>query len=525
MASLYPAINDNEYSLLKKIANNTANIADDELGDVASITGTANEITASAPTGAVTLSLPASLTFTGKTITGGTYNSPTLVTPNIGAATGTSVVLTGTVTAQGTGSHVFGTTNTVTMAAGALTATGAGTFVGANVSRATNANVLDLSATTLMQSSFIEMTHSDAASAGYTFIQSVANGVSQFRVFGNGNVTQAGNLTVSGTGTSSFAGAVNIIKSSAGNTILASIQNSGGNAGIELLGTSKTAYIVGDTGGAFRVYTNGTSGVVGTQAALFDATQNTTLAGNLTVSGVMLAADGTAAAPSRAFSTQTNKGFYHNATNEIGVAISGTLALRFGIDGAVGRLLGSTVANYLALAPGGAVDIVAAGTDQPITLTPSGTAVVSSYAAFQSYGSVNNRAEIKKVLYGATTDAATAVELTTNGAVGSGATNRITVPNNTALSVVLNISVKQSGSANAKQMLRQFVISNNGGVVAIQGTVVTLGTDSGSAGLTTVTCTVTANDTDDAIKVEVNGVAATNLRYTAYLVSTEVVYV
>lgn len=46
----------------------------------------------------------------------------------------------------------------------------------------------------------------------------------------------------------------------------------------------------------------------------------------------------------------------------------------------------------------------------------------------------------------------------------------------------------------------------------------------GSAGLTTVTCTITANDTNDCIKVEVNGVIATNLRYTAYLVSTEVLY-
>lgn len=42
---------------------------------VTSITGTANEITASAPTGAVTLSLPTALTFTGKTVTGGTLTS------------------------------------------------------------------------------------------------------------------------------------------------------------------------------------------------------------------------------------------------------------------------------------------------------------------------------------------------------------------------------------------------------------------------------------------------------------------
>ena len=51
---------------------------------VSSIAGTANEITASASTGAVTLSLPTALTFTGKTVTGGTFASPTLTTPALG---------------------------------------------------------------------------------------------------------------------------------------------------------------------------------------------------------------------------------------------------------------------------------------------------------------------------------------------------------------------------------------------------------------------------------------------------------
>lgn len=63
MASTYPSINDREFDLLKKIANNTALIADDEVGDVASITGTANQVLVNggtaAATGAVTVSLPA----------------------------------------------------------------------------------------------------------------------------------------------------------------------------------------------------------------------------------------------------------------------------------------------------------------------------------------------------------------------------------------------------------------------------------------------------------------------------------
>ena len=47
------------------------------IGAVSSVSGTANEITASGTT-SVTLSLPSALTFTGKTITGGTYTSASI---------------------------------------------------------------------------------------------------------------------------------------------------------------------------------------------------------------------------------------------------------------------------------------------------------------------------------------------------------------------------------------------------------------------------------------------------------------
>lgn len=60
-------------------------------GGVSSIAGTANEIAASAATGDVTLSLPSALTFTGKTITGGTYSAPVM-----------SGTITGTYTLGGT---------------------------------------------------------------------------------------------------------------------------------------------------------------------------------------------------------------------------------------------------------------------------------------------------------------------------------------------------------------------------------------------------------------------------------------
>ena len=66
---------------------------------VTTLAGTAAEITASAATGAVTLSLPTAITLTGKTATGGTFASPTL---------------SGTVA----GTYIFGGAPTITPTAG-----------------------------------------------------------------------------------------------------------------------------------------------------------------------------------------------------------------------------------------------------------------------------------------------------------------------------------------------------------------------------------------------------------------------
>jgi len=69
---------------------------------VTSINGTAGEVAVNSPVGAVTISLPAALVFTGKTIAGGTYNAPVLTNAALGTpasgvltnATGTALGLT-----------------------------------------------------------------------------------------------------------------------------------------------------------------------------------------------------------------------------------------------------------------------------------------------------------------------------------------------------------------------------------------------------------------------------------------------
>ena len=111
------------------------------------------------------------------------------------------------------------------------------------------------------------------------------------------------------------------------------------------------------------------------------------------IGGRGLFADGTAAAPSISFASDTNTGFYSNAADSIGISVNGARQFRFE---ATGRLYGGTVNNFLGLDSSGAVSIGAAGTNQNITLTPSGTgsAVVSAAGTSDTNGALNVTASI-----------------------------------------------------------------------------------------------------------------------------------
>jgi hypothetical protein len=81
------------------------------IGAVASVSGTANEITATGTTN-VTLSLPAALTFTGKTVTGGAFNMTS-------ATVGSDTVTTNTAVQTLTSKTISGASNTLTNIANA----------------------------------------------------------------------------------------------------------------------------------------------------------------------------------------------------------------------------------------------------------------------------------------------------------------------------------------------------------------------------------------------------------------------
>lgn len=86
----------------------------------------------------------------------------------------------------------------------------------------------------------------------------------------------------------------------------------------------------------------------------------------------LLLGDGSAANPSYGFVSQVGTGFYKTAIT-INASISGTLALSFTRNGTDGRIQSALGTNYLELASAGGVSLFAAGTNQNITLTPSGT--------------------------------------------------------------------------------------------------------------------------------------------------------
>jgi hypothetical protein len=88
----------------------------------------------------------------------------------------------------------------------------------------------------------------------------------------------------------------------------------------------------------------------------------------------ILTGDGTAAAPSISFLSDSNTGFLRVSSGNIAYSSDGVVSLYFGAGGII-QAAGFT--GYLALPSSGAINFTAAGTAQNITLTPSTTGFVS----------------------------------------------------------------------------------------------------------------------------------------------------
>ncbi len=119
---------------------------------------------------------------------------------------------------------------------------------------------------------------------------------------------------------------------------------------------------------------------------------------------------------------------------------------------------------------------------------------------------------------------ATLTELTPTGGAPSG-TDRLLVPSNRALSGNISIQAVQQGMAAYASWKSHFICVNDGGTTTlVLGAVESIGSNSGEVP-TGWAISITADNTNDSIKIEVTGAAATNIQWTAILGDIEQSYV
>jgi hypothetical protein len=102
----------------------------------------------------------------------------------------------------------------------------------------------------------------------------------------------------------------------------------------------------------------------------------TNVSWNAVTGGQITLRDGTAAAPAMSFVSQADMGFYKISSAVLGLAVSGVVQLRFDPTGSIYGG-GAGINNIVQLASTGAINLIAAGTNQNISLSPSGNGWVA----------------------------------------------------------------------------------------------------------------------------------------------------
>jgi hypothetical protein len=126
------------------------------------------------------------------------------------------------------------------------------------------------------------------------------------------------------------------------------------------------------------------------------------------------------------------------------------------------------------------------------------------------------------------TTGTTPIELTSDGMTASttpSTTNRLVVPVGTTFFSLARIAARQDTGADNASFMRYFIIENTASTTSLVGSVTTLGTDLGSNGGAPPTgwaVSVTADDTNDSIKIDVTGVSLTNIHWLAKVETVEV---
>jgi hypothetical protein len=112
---------------------------------------------------------------------------------------------------------------------------------------------------------------------------------------------------------------------------------------------------------------------------------------------------------------------------------------------------------------------------------------------------------------------------TTNSAVElflNGSSARLTIPSGKIFSGTINILGSKSDGSAVARYIRQVTIKNVSGTTSLVGSVITIGTDDAAG----TSISITANDANDALKIEATGVASETWRWIAVIEGAELAY-
>ena len=182
-------------------------------------------------------------------------------------------------------------------------------------------------------------------------------------------------------------------------------------------------------GGTDYGFVNTTSGysVVISNSAPTNSLVIAATTGAATFAGAIRASDGSAAAPSISFASDTDNGLYLNGANSLGIAAAGSENMRLSAsDNWLKRdsLTFGSAADAIWTRAAGGVTLTLSGTNQNITLTPSGTGVVRIIPIVSaSYG-------CGLEIYSTVVTAYKIAELKRNSGIGGGEINLYNDTNN-----------------------------------------------------------------------------------------------
>jgi hypothetical protein len=105
-----------------------------------------------------------------------------------------------------------------------------------------------------------------------------------------------------------------------------------------------------------------------------------------------------------------------------------------------------------------------------------------------------------------------------------GSSTRLTIPSNKVFGFTVNICGTKQGLGEQAMFVRKGYIKNVAGTTSLIGTIETIGTDIKTAGATTTDVALTADDTNDALQINVIGVTGENWRWVASVDAVEISY-